>query len=496
MTHLSTANPSDTDQHSTTQRLWIGGTWTDGRSSRTFTSSSPSTGEPVATLREGTPEDIDDAVAAARAAVPELRSTTAATRAGWCEAVADALTARADALASAMTAEQGKPRGEAEGEVATAIQGFREAAGHALHLEGSTLPSSDPNKRILSRREPRGVYAVITPWNFPINIPTEYLGPAIATGNAVVWVPAPTTSYVAVLMAEAIAEAGLPDGAVNLITGPGAVVGDALVGHPDVDAIAFTGSTATGDSIARRAAGKPLLLELGGNGPTIVFADADLEKASAAISAGAYFNAGQTCAATEVVLVERSVHDQLAALLEEQAGAVQLGDPNDAATTMGPLNNDPTAAKTDAHIADAVERGATVVTGGGRDTSRPTELFYRPTVLAEVPAESDVVTFETFGPIVPLVPFDTTEQALAIAAAPQFGLASSVWTSSASTGFQVAEALRTGIVNINDSSTYWEIHVPFGGGPGTKSGIGRLGGMHTLLAMTEIKTITFDITAF
>lgn len=478
------------------RELYIGGAWTPGRSVDTFESRSPASGELIATLRAGTPEDIDDAVAAARAAAPAFGSATAATRAGWCAAVADRLTARADQLAAAMTAEQGKPLHESQGEVQTAIQGFAEAAGHAMHLEGATLPSSDPNKRVITRREPRGVYAVITPWNFPINIPTEYLAPAIATGNAVVWVPAPTTSNVAVLMAEAIAEVDLPDGAVNLVTGPGAVVGDALVGHRDVDAIAFTGSTATGNAIAARAAGRPLLLELGGNGPTIVFADADLEKVAAAIAAGAYFNAGQTCAATEVVLVHQDVHDRLAALLQEQTRQVILGDPTDPGTTMGPLNNEPTAAKTDAHIADAVRRGATVATGGSRSTEDPTDLYYRPTLLTDVAAASDIVSFETFGPVIPLVRFATTADALRIASAPQFGLASSVWTSSASTGFQVAEALRTGIVNINDASTYWEIHLPFGGGPGTKSGIGRLGGMQTLLAMTEIKTITFDITAF
>lgn len=479
------------------QQLYIGGEWVAGASGATFTSINPATGATVAVLTEGTPADVDRAVAAARAAFPALRDATVEQRADWCEAVAEQLLLRLEPLAAALSAEQGKPlNAEARGEVLTAIKGFRDAAGHVRHLTGETLSSSDPNKRVITRRVARGVYAVITPWNFPVNIPTEYLGPALATGNAVVWVPAPTTSYVAVLMAEAFDAAGVPAGAINLVTGPGAVVGDAAVAHPGVDAIGFTGSTATGRVIASRGAGKPMLLELGGNGPTIVLADADLEAAAAAIAGGAFFNAGQTCAATEVVLVERAAHDRLSELLTIEAQKVVVGDPAAEDTTMGPLNNEPTAAKTDSHIADATSRGATVAAGGARLADRGSDLFYAPTVLAEVTAEADVVTYETFGPIVPLVPVDSIEEALRIAQQPQFGLASSVWSRSASKAFHIAENLRAGIVNINDSSTYWEIHIPFGGGSGTMSGLGRLGGMQTLLEMTEIKTITFDVTKF
>ena len=481
----------------TTQKLFIGGTWVDGASAATFTSVNPSTGDTVAVLTEGTPDDVDRAVRAARAAVPTLRNATVEQRSAWCEAVAEQLTLRLEPITKTVAAEQGKPYStEARGEVLLAIKGFRDAAGHARHLDGATVASSDPNKRVMTRRVPRGVYAVITPWNFPVNIPTEYLGPALATGNAVVWIPAPTTSYVAVLMAEAFEAAGIPAGAINLVTGPGAVVGDAAVAHDGVDAVGFTGSTATGHSIASRGAGKPLLLELGGNGPTIVLADADLEAAAEAIAGGAFFNAGQTCAATEIVLVERAAHDRLAELIATEAAKVVVGPPLEATTTMGPLNNEPTAAKTDAHIADATRRGATVTVGGGRLAELGSELFYAPTVLTAVDVASDVVLHETFGPIVPLVPIDSLEEALEIASQPQFGLSSSVWTSSASKAFRIAENLRTGLVNINDSSTYWEIHIPFGGGSGTHSGLGRLGGMHTLLEMTEIKTITFDVTKF
>ncbi|MBO1902441.1 aldehyde dehydrogenase [Leucobacter weissii] len=476
-------------------RLHIGGEWVAATGGGTFPAHDPATGARIADLALGTVEDVDLAVRAARLAAPGLAAASVEQRAAWCEAAADAVVAHADELARILAEDQGKPLvAEARGEVLTAAKGFRDAAGHVRHLDGTVPHAEDPNKKVLCVRRARGVYAVITPWNFPVNIPTEYLAPALATGNAVVWVPAPSTSRIAVRFAEVLIGSGIPAGALNLVTGPGAVVGDALVGHPDVDAVGFTGSTATGLSIARRAAGKPLLLELGGNGPTIVLDDADLAGAAKAIAAGAYFNGGQVCAATEVVLVERGVHDELARLVLEETRKVVQGDPLDPATTMGPLNNEATAQKMDAHILDAEERGAGVAAGGRR--ADDSSLFYAPTVLTDVPAEADVVRFETFGPLVPLVPVDSAEEAVRIAQGPQFGLSSAVWSRSASRAFAVAERLRTGIVNINDSSTYWEIHMPFGGGSGTLSGLGRLGGMHTLLEMTEIKTITFDVTTF
>ncbi|MBK0418654.1 aldehyde dehydrogenase [Leucobacter sp. CSA1] len=479
----------------TQHRLLIGGEWVDPAGGESFAAYNPATGERLADVALGTVEDVDRAVRAARGAAAELAATSVEQRAEWCEAVAAAIVEHADELARALSEDQGKPlEAEARGEILTAAKGFRDAAGHVRHLDGVVPHAENPNKKVLSVRRPRGVYAVITPWNFPVNIPTEYLAPALATGNAVVWVPAPSTSHVAVRFAEVLAASGIPAGALNLVTGPGDVVGDALVGHPDIDGVGFTGSTATGMSIARRAAGKPLLLELGGNGPTIVLDDADLPAAAKAIAAGAYFNGGQVCAATEVVLVERGVHDELAALVLEETRSIVSGDPADPGTTMGPLNNEATAAKMDAHILDAEGRGASVAAGGRRDD--PSSLYYAPTVLTGVPAEADVVRYESFGPIVPLVPVDSAEEAVEIAQAPQFGLCSAVWSRSAARAFAVAERLRTGIVNINDASTYWEIHMPFGGGSGTMSGLGRLGGMHTLLEMTEIKTITFDVTTF
>lgn len=474
--------------------LYIGGKWVGSESGATFEALDPSTGEPIALLQKASPADVDSAVAAANKASRGFRTTPVWERAALCERVADAILARRDELARTLSRDQGKPlHAEAYEEIDVAANGYRDAAAHVKHLTGETIPVADPHKRVFTRREARGVYAVVTPWNFPINIPTEYLAPALATGNTVVWVPAPTTSLCAVALAEVFEAAGVPPGVVNLVTGEGPVVGDAAVAHSGTQAVGFTGSTKTGRTIANRAAGKPLLLELGGNGPTVVFADADLEAAAAAIASGSFFNAGQVCSATEVVFAERAAYERLVELLADHAAAVRLGPPSDPETTMGPLNNPAVAAKMDRHIADARERGATVVAGGGRASGYGSELYYQPTVLAEVSPDAILVAEESFGPIAPVLPFDDEEQVLGLVDQPQFGLVGAVWTRSAGRGIRVAEAMRTGIVNINEHSNYWEIHVPFGGGSGTGSGIGRLGGMHTLLEMTDLKTITLDL---
>lgn len=477
-----------------TYELFIGGKWEPGSSRETFVATSPATGERIATLARGTRDDVDRAVDAARQVAPDLAAASAWERAEWCERVADVLSTRANDVALLISRDQGKPlHSEATAEVATAIQGFRDAAAHVKHLTAEAISAADPRKRIWSRRVPRGVYAVVTPWNFPVNIPTEYLGPALATGNPVVWIPAPTTSLAAIALAEAIEAADIPPGAINLVTGEGPVVGDAAVSHPGVDGVGFTGSSATGRRIAERGAGKAQLLELGGNGPTIVYADADLGEAAAGIAVGCFTNAGQICSASEVIFAQDAIALELAELLVAEAKKINLGHPEDPSTTMGPLNNAPVAAKVDRHLADARNRGARVLTGGRRAPEHGSELFYEPTVLTDVSTQSELVSEETFGPVAPIVPFDDERSMRKLACSPQFGLVASVWTRNATRAIRTAEALRAGIVNINDSSAYWEIHIPFGGGPGTNSGLGRLGGMHTLRAMTELQTITLNL---
>jgi succinate-semialdehyde dehydrogenase/glutarate-semialdehyde dehydrogenase len=362
-------------------------------------------------------------------------------------------------------------------------------------LETAAFPVADANKRVFSFLQPKGVFAIITPWNFPLGLPClYYLGPAVATGNTVVWVPAPTTSLVAVALMECMIEAGLPDGVINLVLGDGAEVGDEAVIHPGTHAIGFTGSSSTGATIARRGAGKPLLLEMGGNGPTIVLADADIDMAAEQIGAGCFANAGQICTATERVLVHKSVHDRFVEGLVKAAGKVRLGDPFDPATTMGPVNNAVALDKMLDHMTDAVARKATVLTGGKVAEGMPTNLYFEPTVVTGLTHESLLNKEESFGPVAPVLTFETDEEALELAATSPYGLNAAVFTNTIKKAFFFTESLRVGIVNVNEKSCYWEPHIPAGGAAGTQSGLGRTGGRHTLMEMCDLKTMTIDIT--
>jgi succinate-semialdehyde dehydrogenase/glutarate-semialdehyde dehydrogenase len=326
-----------------------------------------------------------------------------------------------------------------------------------------------------------------------VNIPVEYLAPGLATGNTVVWVPAPTTSLVATALMEVIHAAGLPKGVLNLVIGEGAVTGDAVVTHPDVDAIGFTGSAVTGRRIAERGAGKPMLLELGGNGPLIVFEDADLDAAANAAAGGAFFNAGQVCAATGRVLAHEKIAATLAEKIVKLAKAQILGDPFHQGTTMGPLNNPKVAAKVKQHVDEAVAKGAKLLAGGKPRPDLGSELYFEPTVLIDVTPDMRINREETFGPVVPILSFKNDAEALSLALDSEYGLSIGIFGADMTRCLAFAKAIPAGIVNINASSTYWEIHLPFGGGSGTKSGIGRLGGMRTLEAMTEVKMITFTM---
>jgi len=474
--------------------MYVGGRWIEGAGANRFEARSPATGQIIGTLPEGIREDAQLAIAAAHSGRTQLARLSTWDRSSLCARVADVIERRKDELARVLSLEQGKPyHTEARAEVESTIEGWRNAADHVKWLETSVIPVRDPHKRVITIRQPRGVYAVITPWNFPLSIPTEYLAPGLATGNAIVWVPAPTTSAVAVKLVECLEEAEVPPGAINLVTGPGPVVGDEIVANPGTDAVAFTGSSATGEQIARRAAGKPLLLELGGNGPTLILDDADLERAAAATAFGAFFNAGQVCSAAERILVHRRVYQEITDRLVDRAKEIRLGDPFDARTQMGPLNNQPVAQKTDRHIADALTRGARVQVGGGRAVGMATDLYYQPTVLTDVTKDSLINREETFGPVAPLAPFDSDEEALEWANDNTLGLVSAVFTQNLSRAHFFAERLRTGIVNVNDSTNYWELHIPFGGVAGKRSGIGRLGGKYTLMEMTDLRTICFDV---
>jgi succinate-semialdehyde dehydrogenase/glutarate-semialdehyde dehydrogenase len=455
----------------------------------------PATGEQIAVLPKSSRETAAVAVAAAKAAAPIWAATPVFKRAEMCVAIAAAIDADRERIARLLSLEQGKILAEAMGEVGKAADGFRLAAELVKQMGGQTLPAEDPTKLVLTIRQPRGVYGVITPWNFPVNIPVEYLAPGIATGNAIVWVPAPSTSLVACALMEAIESAGLPVGVINLVIGEGATAGDAVVVHPDVAAIGFTGSAATGRRIAERGAGKPLLLELGGNGPVIVFEDADIDAAAAAAAGGAFFNAGQVCAATGRVLAHESIVDSLCEKLVAHAAKHVPGDPFHQGTTMGPLNNAKVAAKVKEHVDDAIAAGAKVLYGGKARPDLGSDLFFEPTIIRDVTREMKLNREETFGPVVPVIAFKDEADALDLALDTEYGLSVGVFTADVARGVKIAKAIPAGIVNVNGGSTWWEIHLPFGGGSGTKSGIGRLGGIHTMEAMTELKMITVTIAA-
>jgi succinate-semialdehyde dehydrogenase/glutarate-semialdehyde dehydrogenase len=410
-----------------------------------------------------------------------------------CNTLATAIDEACEDLARILSMEQGKPMAQAQGEVAKAADGFRMNAELVKYMTGETIPCETAGRHVFTRRFPRGVYAIITPWNYPVNIPTEYLAPAIATGNSAVWVPAPTTSLVAIAFMRVLAEAGLPKGLVNLVLGEGATVGDEIVSNPGTQAIGFTGSALTGRRIAERGAGKPMLLELGGNGPMIVRKDADLDRAAEAAASGAFGNSGQICAATGLVLADSSISEPLAARIAKLAEAQVIGDPMHQGTTMGPLNNHAVAAKIAEHVSEAVADGARCLTGGKALPELGSDLFYAPTVLVDVTPEMRVAQEETFGPVVPVIALDTDEDLMRVAKHTDYGLSMAIFSTDIEFAMAMSSELSAGIVNINDATTYWEIHMPFGGGSGTKSGVGRIGGRHTLEAMTELRMVSVPL---
>jgi len=434
-----------------------------------------------------------DAIAAAGAAQARWRKVAVWERARALYRIGQAIDKHRAELAALLTLEQGKPLAEAIFEVGKSIDGFNLAADLVKYLEGNTITSEDPSKRVMTFYQPRGVYAIVTPWNFPVNIPVEYIAPGLAAGNTIVWTPAPTTSLVAVALVRAIAEADLPPGVLNLVTGAGPIVGDEIVSNPGTHAIGFTGSAATGRLISQRAAGKPQLMELGGNGPVVILEDADLDRAAAATASGCFANAGQICSSSERILVHRKVYDEFAQRMVDAAGKIVLGDPRQDGITMGPLNNHAVAKKVAAHVKDAIERGGQAIAGGKRPENALSPLYFEPTVLSGVTPEALVNREETFGPVAPLIAFNNDEEAFAIANDNRYGLVASVFTKDIERAFRYIEEMPAGIVNVNDTSNYWELHIPFGGAPGKQSGMGRIGGRHTLVAMCEIKTATFTV---
>jgi acyl-CoA reductase-like NAD-dependent aldehyde dehydrogenase len=475
-------------------RMFIAGAWEDALSGAVADATSPATGETLGPVAQGDREDARRAIAAARAAFPAWERETAFTRAAALRRVADVCDRRRDELARALTLDQGKPlHAEAYDEVDELVAMWRGAAEDGIRVEGTIPPSMNPGHRVLLVRRPLGPIAVVTPWNWPYTMPAEIVAPALACGNTVVWTPAPSTAVCSGLLAECVAEADLPPGVFNFVTGPGPEVGDEMVGHPDIVGVGFIGSTATGLHIARRAAGKAQLLEMGGNGPLVVMDDADVEAAAEAAIMACFLCAGQSCTAGELLLVHESVRDAFVrALAERVTRDIVLGDPFAEGTTLGPLNNEPVAAKMDEHVKDAEERGANVVTGGIRADGFPTGLYWPATILDGVPADAHAATEETFGPIAPVVSIASVDEAIDITNRSGYGLLSAIFTKDVMQGLRFADEVRTGLVNINETTNYWENHLPFGGRAGTVSGVGRVGGRYPMDTLTELQTVVIS----
>ncbi len=473
--------------------MFVDGAWAGAASGETFTAESPATGEAIGEVPLGSRDDAKRAIAAANRAAGGWASLTAFERAAKMHLVADAIEARRDALARTLTLDQGKPlHAEAYGEVDELVEYWRMAAEDGKRLGGLLPNSMSPGKRVLLIRRPVGVVGVITPWNWPYTMPAELVAPALASGNAVVWTPASTTALCAVALAECVAEADLPPGVFNLVTGPGSTVGDEIASNPGTHAVAFIGSTETGRKVAAAGAGKSLLLEMGGNGPVVVLEDADLDAAAEATVTACFLCAGQSCTAGERLLVHRDVVTPFVEKLARLVAKIRLGDPFAPETTMGPLNNEGGAAKMDEHVADAVERGATVVAGGGRAGGFATDLYWQATILEGVPGDALVATEETFGPVAPVVAIDSLDHAIELANASPYGLLAAVFTGDLRKGLHFAERVKTGWVNINESSNYWEPHLPFGGRSGTASGLGRVGGAFSMESFTELQTVVIS----
>src|SRR3989440_7657219 len=311
-----------------TLKMFVGGRWVESESGETFEAVSPATGEVIATLPKGTRADAVHALEAAAQARAPMAALGAFDRATLLHRVADVMEGRREELARWLSLDQGKPyKAEALGEVGEAVEYFRIAAEDIKRLETNVIPSMARNKLVFTLRVPRGVYGVITPWNWPLTMATELIAPALAGGNTLVWAPASSTSAISVKLMECLAEADLPPGAVNLVTGPGSVVGDEIAGHPLIAGVGFVGSTETGRSVARRAAGKHVMLELGGNGPIVIFDDADIDRAVEGVIVGCFLCAGHSCTAAERILVQRGIQDAFLAQLTAAMSPIKLGDP-------------------------------------------------------------------------------------------------------------------------------------------------------------------------
>jgi succinate-semialdehyde dehydrogenase/glutarate-semialdehyde dehydrogenase len=465
-------------------RCLIGGQWVSADGGGEFEVSNPATGERLARVPDLGAAETHRAIEAADAAWPAWRAATAKARAAPMRRWFDLITAHADDLARLMTAEQGKPFAEARGEVAYAASFVEWFAEEAKRIYGDTIPSPAADKRLLVIRQPVGVCAAITPWNFPAAMITRKVAPALAAGCTVVIKPAEQTPLTALALGELAQRAGFPPGVVNLVTGDAVAIGAELTANPVVRKLSFTGSTEVGRLLMAQCAPtvKKISLELGGNAPFIVFDDADLEAAVEGALASKYRNAGQTCVCANRLLVQAGIYEDFAARLAARVRELQVGEGMQQGVAQGPLIDAQALEKVERHIADAHAKGARVLTGGRRHALGGT--FFEPTVIAEATPDMLCAREETFGPVAPLFRFETEAEAVRLANATEFGLAAYFYTRDVARVFRVGEALEYGIVGVNAGIISNEV-APFGGMK--QSGIGREGSRYGIEEFLEVK---------
>ncbi|PPR15029.1 MAG: Succinate-semialdehyde dehydrogenase [NADP(+)] GabD [Alphaproteobacteria bacterium MarineAlpha9_Bin7] len=464
--------------------LYIDGEWVDADSSETVNVVNPANGETIGTMPNAGATETRRAIEAADAAWPAWRKYTAKERSAVIRAWHDLILANADDLAMLMTLEQGKPLAEAKGEIVYAswfVEWFAEEGKRAY---GDVIPQTIADRRIVVIKEPVGVVAAITPWNFPAAMITRKAGPALAAGCPIVLKPASSTPFTATALVELANRAGIPKGIINLLSGSAKDIGGEMTSNPTVRKLSFTGSTEIGKKLMAQCAGtiKKVSLELGGNAPLIVFDDCDMEQAIKGAMASKYRNAGQTCVCANRILVQDGVYDEFASRFAQAVGELQVGSGLSEGVTQGPLINMAAVEKVEEHIQDAIDKGARLVVGGERHPLGG--QFFRPTILAEVTPEMKISSEETFGPVAPLFRFDTENEAIEMANNTEFGLAAYFFSRDIGRVWRVSEALEYGMVGINEGIISTEV-APFGGYK--ESGLGREGAREGLGEFLETK---------
>ncbi|MGO9989734.1 MAG: NADP-dependent succinate-semialdehyde dehydrogenase [Steroidobacteraceae bacterium] len=468
------------------EQCFIDGRWTLADSGGTLAVHNPATGKTLGVIPNMGAAEARRAIAAAAQALPSWAARTAKDRSIVLRRWFDLILQHQEDLATLMTAEQGKPLAESNGEIAYAASFIEWFAEEGKRLYGDIIPGHQADKRILVLRQPVGVVAAITPWNFPSAMITRKAGPALAAGCTMVLKPATQTPYSALALAELSDRAGVPQGVFNVITGSAAAIGGEMTANPTVRKVTFTGSTEVGKKLMAQCAGtiKKLSLELGGNAPFIVFDDADLDAAVQGAIASKYRNTGQTCVCANRLLVQEGVYQEFAKKLTAAVGKLRVGDGLEGATDQGPLIDAKAVAKVEEHVADAVAKGASVALGGKRHALGGT--FFEPTILTGVTSGMLVAREETFGPVAPLFKFKTEAEAIAMANDTEFGLAAYLYTRDLARSWRVSEAIQYGIVGLNTGIISTEV-APFGGVK--ESGIGREGSKYGILDYTEMKYV-------